>query len=414
MKILLSAFACKPNSGSETGVGWRWALELAKQHKVVVVTDESRRHAIEAAMLARPIQNLTFVYYRPFVVSRVPLNSKSAHLIYMCWQFGVVWLARSLHLHYDFDLVQHLTYGVFRHPSFLGFVGPPFVFGPVGGGEMAPWALTQSMPLSEKVKEYGRFAANLFAKFDPFLWLALSRTTLILAKTPETIQALPLVFRHRSVVQLEIGIDPRAMSVKTRSFPKLGQPFRVLFAGRLLGLKGIHLALRAVGKVVALGYTVRFIVVGEGPMRKYLIDLADQLKIGYCVEWIGHIPQNDLFSLYESVDCLLFPSLHDSSGNVVLEAMSFGLPVVCLDLGGPGTIADKSCGLIVSTSSRGEEDVADGLQKAIIRLIEQPGLCADLSQGAEKRSSTMTWSAQVAATMNLINQRIQGSAIEHP
>ena len=42
MKILLSAFACAPNTGSEPGVGWRWAIELAKQHEVVVVTDATR------------------------------------------------------------------------------------------------------------------------------------------------------------------------------------------------------------------------------------------------------------------------------------------------------------------------------------------------------------------------------------
>ena len=52
MKILLSAFACKPYAGSE-GVGWRWDVELAKLHEVVVVTDVTRREAIEAELAGR-------------------------------------------------------------------------------------------------------------------------------------------------------------------------------------------------------------------------------------------------------------------------------------------------------------------------------------------------------------------------
>jgi glycosyltransferase involved in cell wall biosynthesis len=136
-----------------------------------------------------------------------------------------------------------------------------------------------------------------------------------------------------------------------------------------------------------------------------LNNLSNELNISSSVEWIGHIPQNELFSLYQSVDCLLFPSLHDSSGNVVLEAMSFGLPVVCLDLGGPAVIADKTCGIIVNTANKGEEGVAEELHKALVMLIDYPELRAELSQGARQKCAGMTWSAQVKNTMKLIEER---------
>jgi glycosyltransferase involved in cell wall biosynthesis len=406
MKILLSAFACKPNSGSETGVGWRWATELAKQYEVVVITDVSRKSDIEAELLVRPVKNLSFTYYRPSILKKTELNSRTAQLLYIAWQFGVVWYARKLHRQFKFDLVHHLTYGVFRHPSFLGLVGPPFVFGPVGGGEMAPWALTRSMPFSEKSREYGRFAVNLFAKIDPFLWLALSRTKLILAKTPETTQALPFMFRRRSETQLEIGIDPRELKLAETKKRSPEQAFRVLFAGRLLGLKGIHLALRAVASAIQSGRIVHFVIVGDGPMRSHLADLAMSLKIENYIEWIGHIPQKDLFTLYESVDCLLFPSLHDSSGNVVLEAMSFGVPVICLDLGGPAVIVDPSCGIIVNTSGKNERSVVDGLHLALNTLIDSPEICERLSMRAREKSAAMTWSSQIDSAMTLIKKRI--------
>ena len=57
-------------------------------------------------------------------------------------------------------------------------------------------------------------------------------------------------------------------------------------------------------------------------------------------------------------DLFVYPSLHNSSGNAVLEALSFGLPVVCLDLGGPAQIVTPKSGVIVSTAGRDTGQVA--------------------------------------------------------
>lgn len=139
MKILLSAFAFAPNVGSEPGVGWRWAVELAKHHQVTVVTDATRRPLVEAEGVQLP-DNVEVVYYRPAVLRAMPLNSTTAQVLYTLWQFGLLVLARRLHRDRRFDLAIHITYGVFRHPSFLGYLGIPFVFGPVGGGvRMRRW-----------------------------------------------------------------------------------------------------------------------------------------------------------------------------------------------------------------------------------------------------------------------------------
>ena len=152
MKILLSAFACAPNIGSETGVGWRWALELAKHHQVFVLTDISRRPMIEPAL--GNLTNPKIVYFRPAFLRKLPLNRYTAQGLFSLWQYSLLPFACSLHRDHHFDLAIHLTYGVFRHPSFLGFLGIPFVFGPVGGGEDAPWRLKKSFPIQDKAADF--------------------------------------------------------------------------------------------------------------------------------------------------------------------------------------------------------------------------------------------------------------------
>lgn len=402
MKILVSAFACLPNAGSEGGVGWRWAEEWAREHEVVVITDTSRRAAIEAHLATHPLSNPRFVYFRPGWLRWMPLNSLTAQVLYQLWQIALLPFVRRLHDAEQFDLAHHVSYGVFRQPSLIGHAGIPLVFGPVGGGEDAPWRLKQSMSLSEQVRESLRSLLNGFARIDPLLRWGLKGCVLILAKTGATARALPTGFESRTVVALEIGTLPR-MGVVPRQAPA-GRPLRLLYAGRLLGLKGIHLGLASIVRARAGGVNVEFHVVGSGPYEGRLRRQAERLGIGEVVRWFPSIPQAELFAKYREVDAVLFPSLHDSSGNVVVEALSYALPVICLDLGGPAEIVTDESGCVVRTKGLDEVGVIAGMAGAIERLARDVGEYERLSAGALARAEKLAWDRQVT--------RIKGLALD--
>ncbi|MES2369257.1 MAG: glycosyltransferase family 4 protein [Pseudomonadota bacterium] len=402
MKILLSAFAFAPNVGSEPGVGWRWAAELAKHHEVTVITDVTRRILVEAVGVALP-PNVRVVYYRPVLLRSVPLNSTTAQLLYTAWQFGLLGFARCLLHEHGFDLAIHCTYGVFRHPSFLGYLGIPFVFGPVGGGEDAPLALKRSIRGREKIKELLRSLLNKAALFDPFLWAAYAKSTLILTKTEDTRRALPWPFRRRAIVYPEIGIDaPAGIQTQAR---QPGEPLRVLFAGRLLGWKGAHLAIRAVAQAIAQGVPVEFTLLGKGPFEPELRRVAASLGIQDRIQWVSQLPQQELFAMYQTMHCFLFPSLHDSSGNVVLEAQAFGLPVICLDIGGPVTLVAPETAIVVSTHNQNEGGVVRGLADAVKYLAGDEQVRKIMSRAAlEHVRGAMSWENRAYGVFALMDQ----------
>lgn len=402
MKILLSAFAFAPNVGSEPGVGWRWATELAKHHEVMVVTDVTRRVLVEADGVQLP-DNVEVVYYRPAVLRAVPLNSTTAQILYTLWQFGLLVRARRLHRDCQFDLAIHITYGVFRHPSFLGYLGIPFIFGPLGGGEDAPLALKRSIHGREKIKELLRSLLNKMALLDPFLWVAYAKATVILTKTEDTRRALPWPFRRRSVVYPEIGIDaPAGIQPCARQD---GEPLRVLFAGRLLGWKGAHLAIHAVAHAIAQGVPVEFTLVGRGPFEAELRQVAHAAGIHDRIRWISQMPQQELFALYQTMHCFLFPSLHDSSGNVVLEAQAYGLPVICLDIGGPVTLVSSETAIVVSTQNQNEARVVQGLADAVRTLADDEQSRVAMSQASlEHVRGTMSWESRAYGIFTLMDQ----------
>ena len=399
MKILLSAFAFAPNQGSEPGVGWRWAVELARHHEVTVVTDVTRRVLVEADDVRLPA-GIRVEYFRPGWLKAIPLNSKTAQLLYSAWQFSLLGFARSLHREHGFDLAIHCTYGVFRHPSFLGYLGIPFVFGPVGGGEDAPLALKRSIHGREKIRELLRVLLNKAALVDPFLWAAYAKATLILTKTKDTRQALPWPFRQRAVVYPEIGIDsPAGVEPKPRQH---GEPLRVLFAGRLLGWKGAHLAIRAVAQAVALGIKVEFTLLGKGPFESELRRVAVSLGLLDDIRWVSQMPQQELFGLYKNVHCLLFPSLHDSSGNVVLEAQAYGLPVICLDLGGPATLVTSETAIVVTTQGKDETAVVENLADALVNLEGDECRRMAMAEAAIAHAKSMSWESRVCGVLELV------------
>ena len=400
MKILLSAFAFAPNVGSESGVGWRWAIELAKEHQVTVVTDATRQQLVEAEGVQLP-HNLEVVYYRPSLLRCAPLNSTTAQVLYTLWQFGLLGFAKGLHEQKKFELAIHITYGVFRHPSFLGYLGIPFIFGPVGGGEDAPLALKQSITGREKLKELVRSLINKVAIIDPFLWAAYAKASLILTKTEDTRQALPWPFRRRAVVFPEIGIDVSEGVAPRPRHPS--QPLRVLFAGRLLGWKGAHLAIRAVAEAMRRGVPVDFTLLGKGPFENRLREEAVAAGIHDRIHWISQIPQQELFALYQTMHCFLFPSLHDSSGNVVLEAQANGLPIICLDLGGPATLVTHETAIIVPTKRSDEASVVEKLAAALEYLADNEDVRMQMADAALTYASNgMSWHSRAMDALALV------------
>ena len=137
MRVLISAYACEPDSGSEPGVGWNWAVQAALHgHDVHVITRANNRASIEGTLREHPIVGLSFHYYDlPTPVSGWKRRSGNLGLLvyYYLWQFGAWRVARRLHERLRFDLSHHVTFVNDWMPSGVGWIGVPFVWGPVGG-----------------------------------------------------------------------------------------------------------------------------------------------------------------------------------------------------------------------------------------------------------------------------------------
>lgn len=406
-RILLSAFACAPGWGGEPGVGWQWARSLARNHAVTVLTHERFRAHIEAAEAAdaaqaapaaTPAGQIRFCYLgRPGPEAQMQRQVDS-HAHYLAWQFAARAQVRRLLAEQAHDLVHHLTWGSWRLPTHLGGLGAPLVIGPVGGGDDAPAAWMKSWPRAERARYALRSAWTASGRWDPLACRALAQARLILAKTEATRQSLPAWAREKTRLALELGCPaPASLAPQPAPLrPSLVRPLRLLYVGRLIGGKGVGYAVDATLALAAGGLPVHLRVVGQGRLGEWLRQRVARSAAPQAVTLAGACPFEQLPALYRSHDLLVFPSWHDSSGNVVAEALAHGLPVVCLDRAGPAAITDARCAVQLRGAGLEETGLVAALAAALADLAQDPARRARLAHGALQRAAELQWPQQVA------------------
>ena len=411
MKILMSAFSCGPGRGSDPGIGWNMALETARLgHEVVVLTQTAFQEEIEQETVAgRLPENLRFDFFMPGWLQKIQ-NAGSLltwHVVSLLWQVCALFHARARYNTADFDLIHHVSYSGIRHPTLLTRLGLPTVIGPLGGGETAPMRLRRTLPWKVWWGELFRDFHTWTLRLDPITRLAFRDAKLIFLRTEESMVAVPQRYRDKVHIDLGLGIAEAPIREDDIVFRKSGETFRLLYAGRILWWKGVHLAIQALAAARAARVDAKLTIVGDGPARNDLEKLTLKLGVSDHVIWRGELPRGELLEVYATHHAFLFPSLHDAGGTVVLEAWAYGLPVICLSLGGPGRIVGSTCGRVVPVAGRSEDECIDMLASAIAALAEDENYRLELSRGAIARSREFSWSKVVATLYAEIGRKLQ-------
>lgn len=356
MRILALAYACEPGKGSEPGAGWMWSRLLARFGDTTVITRRNNRSAIEPTLTYSPeASHLRFEYVDlPQWARFWKRGQRGVRLYYLLWQLAALRRAQQLHRSRPFDLVWHVTMSNYWLGSVGGLVGPPFVFGPMGGG--VPSCLRiQILGLRGLLYEVGRAGARAAGQFaNPLVSSAWKHAALILVTNPDTMARVPGRFRGKVEVFPNVLLEPASPSARRNGGPEVA-----LYAGRLLPWKGVSLAIRAIGRLQGW----RLVVCGEGPDEARLRRLCLKLGVADRVEFRGWTPRDELHALMRlNASVFVFPSLHDEGGWVVAEAGAQGLPVVCVGRGGPPLLAGIGAAVALQDAERTTSAIARAIE----------------------------------------------------
>jgi glycosyltransferase involved in cell wall biosynthesis len=341
-------------------VGWNCVQQIARFHEVWVITRANNRESIEKTLAKAPLPNAHWVYYDLPRWARIWKKGKrGVHPYYYLWQIGAYFTARGLLRSLKFDLVQHVTFVNYWMASFLALLPPPFIWGPVGGGESPPRGFWRSLSFRGKVYEALRNLARGLGELDPFVRLTARRAAVAVATTEETAVRLRGLGCREVVVLSQVAL-PKDEIDRLGGLPiRQTGPFRLVSIGNLLHWKGFELGLRAFAKFHCR-FPGEYWLIGEGPERNRLERLARQLGVADKVTFWEALPRQEVFEKLAQCDVLVHPSLHDSGGYVCSEAMAAGRPVICLNIGGPAVQVTEETGFEIPaiTPEQAAHDIA--------------------------------------------------------
>lgn len=384
LKVLISAYACEPGKGSEPEGGWQWALQMARFHDITVLTRANNRTAIEAGLEKlrgqQPLPQFVYHDLNPAFL-KLKRQLRAIKFYYVRWQTTARKVVATLHTTQRFDLLHHVTFAAYRYPTAIWGHRVPCIWGPIGGAESIPAELLPREHLASLMAESVRnFSNALQTSRYSMLTQRARATSLILASTTE-MQRILRKLGFPCEVMPTIGLKTQELPYQPHQ--QSAGPLRLLYVGNVIGLKGIDLAVEAL-KVSGTDATLT--IVGDGNYLGVIKKQVETLGLQARVVFKGRLPREEVLGLYRHYDVFVFPSLHDTGGFALIEAMFNELPVICLDCGGPAVAVSKGCGIKVPLDSR--EKVVAGLAEAICAYSRDRARL--LAEGKQARQTVLT------------------------
>ena len=128
----------------------------------------------------------------------------------------------------------------------------------------------------------------------------------------------------------------------------------------------------------------QLVLVGDGPEKKILKEKATTLGLGNKVIFTGRVTYETMQEYYKKADVFVFPSLRETTGTVLFEAMSNGLPIISFNQNGAQLLLDDSCGIRVNIDSS-LADILKSFANAIEKMIDSPEKRKEMGNNAYKK-----------------------------
>ena len=342
-RVLVAAYSCVPGRGSEPGAGWVWLREIAGRFPVTLLTTVHPASAEDSRALEDTIVQLGLdieLIRVTTALDGIDGDSPLRLLRYLAWIRAAGKRAVALEATGRFFVGHHLTFATSWLPTPLSRLKvTPYVWGPVGGATYPPATLRLELDLKGRIKEalirwVSRGSRATLARRSA------ARASTIVAINRDTARALRQY--RTTIVEPNAAFDystfPHVADVR-RSVPK-----RAIYAGRLMGYKGVELAVRAFADPRVAEWSLD--IFGAGPDESRLIELVKSLALRERVSFRGVVDRAILFAALQESSVFLFPSMREGGPWAVAEATAIGLKVACFPLGGAAEMAGPNAVLL--------------------------------------------------------------------
>ncbi|PSB30400.1 group 1 glycosyl transferase [filamentous cyanobacterium Phorm 46] len=315
-------------------------------------------------------------------------------------------IVRRLVSEHQIDIVHEPTPVSAKFPSLMFGLGAPVAMGPLNTALKFPPGFRRSRKslAIDSLIAFGHQFVDFFNRLFPG---KIKAETLLVAND-RTKQALPTGVQGTIIELVENGVDFSVWRSDSSLSKAATEQVHFVFLGRLIDWKAVDLLLEAFVAVVAQTNAVLEII-GDGDIRGELEAQTARLGIDSSVVFSGWLSQEQCALKMQQADAMVFPSLREPGGAVVMEAMAVGLPVIATNWGGPADYLNSTCGILVEPDSR--EGFVKGLTEAMLRLAHSPELRQSMgSAGYSRVRELFDWERKVDRMIEIYQQTIDNSS----
>jgi glycosyltransferase involved in cell wall biosynthesis len=295
----------------------------------------------------------------------------------------------------------------YREPGYLWKIkSTPTIWGPVGGFTTIPFLFLKEFSLKNK---FGWVLKNCLNVLQSIISFRIRRAThnfsQIVGATPIDVKRLNVLCNSEKVIHIPETGSYQSPLKKTEI--EQNKKLKIIWIGKFDERKALPLALKAISFVTKTE-KIELNIFGDGDNQKKYLELASKLELINVCNWYGNVSKIEVHNALRTADLLFFTSVQDATSSVVLEALSFGVPVLCHDANGYGAIIDESCGFKIPFKSPTVSVSSFG--NILNNLVERPEILAELSTNASKQSEKHSWNEHAKEMVHLYHQLLTNNS----
>lgn len=409
LSILINAYACSPNMGSEPGMAWNWCVNLAQYCDLYIITEEEFKKEIEKVLPCIPQGKHMHFYFNPVTpkVRKMCWNQGDWRFYhyYRKWQCITYEIACEIIQNNQIDIIHQLNMIGFREPGFLWKIDKPYIWGPIGGIGSIPFPFL----IKGKTNDFLFYTIkNIISKiqlsFSSRVKKALRKADYILVATSEGEKAILKYHHRRSILINETSCtleDSKDSDIIYQRNNK--KTFDILWVGRFIYTKQLKLALDVLSKLKAFP-DIRFHIVGQAFLQEEtnrMIEYASEIGIEDKCVFYKQISHQEVANLMRKSDLFFFTSIFEATSTVILEAISNQLPILCFNICGFGPIVDENIGIRIemNTPNKASQEFAD----KIIYLYNNRSVLNRMSENCILKQQELSWENKIKSVLELYN-----------
>ena len=405
MKILVNCYACSPYKGSEPGMGWNFVSSLAKKHELHIITESKFQKDIDKYFTENPSEKEYYNFYYIRKERHKKLRKiwpPSYYWFYKKWQKEAYNLALELISKNKFDIIHQLNMVGYREPGYLWKIKDiPFVWGPIGGFNVTPWNMLPSMGVYGAIFYGCRNIINLWQMHTMSrVKKAMKRADAIISATKDCQDTIKELYKKDSIIISEVGLVKQT-NIKVNIREK-NSPLKICWSGEHSPRKSLNLLIDALSK--AKGKNIELHVIGKGRETDKWQRKAKSLGLNNII-WHGWVERSTGLSIMENSHAFIITSMSDLTSTVILEALSYGLPVITVDHCGFSNVINSNCGIKVAVKNK--EQIVNDLSNAIDKIFNNEEYRQLLALGAFTRAKDFDWNEKADKIGNIYNRIIK-------